>query len=239
MKTFSPEEIRARLLALAEPKFRDFSSALIPGGEPLLGVRLPALRQLAGEIGREDWRGYLKACAPTAEPPYFEEVMLRGMVIGAAPMELEERLEQVRGFLPMIHNWSVCDSFCAGLKTARKAPGAFYGLLLPCLESSECYQVRFGLVMLLDWYLNDCYIDRALGHFFSFCHPDYYAQMAAAWGISIAYVKYPHKTLPFLRENGLDDFTQNKAIQKIRESRRVPAADKEMLLALKRKGVSR
>ena len=76
-------QIRERLFALSEPEFQKFSAALIPGEERMLGVRLPALRALAKEIARSDsWADYLAA----APRDYFEEIMLRGMIIGAIPV---------------------------------------------------------------------------------------------------------------------------------------------------------
>ena len=71
------ETIRQRLYALAEDSYRDFSSALVPGCGTMLGVRLPKLRALAKELAGQ-YEAYL------AEPcgELFEEVMLRGMVIG-------------------------------------------------------------------------------------------------------------------------------------------------------------
>ena len=63
----------------------------------------------------------------------------------------------------------------------------------------------------------------------------YYVQMAVAWAVAECYVKQPQATLPYLERYALDDFTHNKAIQKITESRRVSAEDKAMLRAMKRK----
>ena len=53
--------------------------------------------------------------------------------------------------------------------------------------------------------------------------------MAVAWAVSICYIKYPEKTYSYLESCKLDNFTFNKAIQKIRESYRVPKEDKENL----------
>lgn len=58
--------------------------------------------------------------------------------------------------------------------------------------------------------------------------------MAQAWLISIMYIKFREKTLEYLKENSLDTWTHNKAIQKIRESTRVSKEDKEFLLTFKR-----
>ena len=64
-------------------------------------------------------------------------------------------------------------------------------------------------------------------------HEGYYVKMAVAWAISMCYVKFPEKTRAFLEHNHLDTFTQNKAIQKIRESYRVSQEEKEELKKLK------
>ncbi len=58
--------------------------------------------------------------------------------------------------------------------------------------------------------------------------------MANAWLVQVCYVKYPEKTRHFLENSALDDFTHNKAIQKIRESYRVSREEKEELKLLKR-----
>ena len=87
--------------------------SLLPGIEHVLGVRLPQLRQIAKEVAQGNWQQYL-----LEEPYYFEEIMLQGMVIGAIKVEPKERLQYVAAFVPRINSWSVCDSFCSGLKFA-------------------------------------------------------------------------------------------------------------------------
>ena len=74
------EAVRKELQAMAEPDYRAFASGLIPGGTPMLGVRLPALRGLAKRIARGDWRVLFRA----EKGKCFEETLLRGMVIGYA-----------------------------------------------------------------------------------------------------------------------------------------------------------
>lgn len=225
------EEVRNRLCALCEPGFQKFSAALIPGEERMLGVRLPALRALAKELANsEDWKAYLAA----APREYFEEIMLRGMIIGAAKMPVEERLGYIRNFVPEIDNWSVCDSFCAGLKfTAQNLP-LMLEFLRPYCESEKEFEVRFGYVLLLDFFLVEEYIDAALCLVSSFSHPAYYARMAVAWLLATALAKFPEKAFSCLASAPLDDFTYKKTIQKALESYRVSAENKEKLRALRR-----
>ena len=105
---------------MSERDYQRFASSLIPNIEPdrVLGVRLPLLRKLAGELAREDWSGYLR----DAWDGYFEETMLQGMVLGLVRAPLSKLEPYLRRFVPKIDNWSVCDSFCTGLKTARQEP---------------------------------------------------------------------------------------------------------------------
>lgn len=96
-------------------------------------------------------------------------------------------------------------------------------------------EVRFAAVALMDFFLNDEYIDRVLEIYRRISLDAYYVKMGVAWALSVCYVKYPEKTLALLKEGALDPWTHNKAIQKCRESFRVSKEDKEMLKELKRK----
>lgn len=225
-------KIRERLESLAEPDFRQFAAKLMPNVEKstILGVRIPHLRKIAAEIVRGDWREYLA----NAEDGSFEEIMLQGMVIGCAKAELLEILGYVEAFLPKIDNWSVCDSFCAGLKLPKKYPEEMWEFIIPYLKDERAYYVRFAVVMLLNYYTDEEHIEAGLHYLEEIHHQDYYVQMAVAWAISIYYIKLPQETMKFLQNNHLDKFTYNKALQKITESRKVTAEQKKLIRSIKR-----
>ncbi|WP_374018036.1 DNA alkylation repair protein [Paenibacillus thiaminolyticus] len=223
--------IRAQIMALADEKYRQFSASLIPNINNVVGVRLPELRKLARNIAKADWRAYLAQ----ADSDYFEEVMLQGMVIGCAKADVEEILHHVAAFVPKIDNWSVCDSFCSGLKTASSHKEQVWEFIQPYLESDEEYDIRFGVVMLLNYYIDELYIHHVLGRLDRITHEGYYVKMAVAWAVSICFVKLPDITMDYLRSNSLDDFTYNKALQKITESYRVSPETKALIRSMKRK----
>lgn len=224
-------ETRDRLEEMAEAGYAAFSSALVPGAQAMLGVRLPLLRKLAAEIARGDWRAYLAE----GEDRYFEETMLRGMIIGRARGPLSEMLSLAADFVPRIDNWSVCDSFCAGFAHAKRCPEAVWDFLLPYLRDERTYYARFGAVMLLDHFVDRAHLERVLALLDAIRARDYYASMAVAWAVSVCYVKFPQRTRDYLHNCRLDDATYNRAIQKIVESRRVDGADKAGLRAMKRR----
>ncbi|MFW5647387.1 MAG: DNA alkylation repair protein, partial [Acetivibrio ethanolgignens] len=106
------------------------------------------------------------------------------------------------------------------------------------LESDREYFIRFGVVMLLDYYVDGEYLEKLYAVFDSIHHEGYYVKMAVAWALSVCYVKFPKETRRYLENNkALDDFTYNKAIQKTCESYRVEPEEKERLKTMKRKSV--
>lgn len=224
------DEIREKIFELADAKYKEFHSGLCPNTNNIVGVRVPVLRNYAKELAKGDFRTYLA----NAKDEYYEEVMLQGMVIGLAKMELEERLEYITKFVPKIDNWAVCDVSCSGFKFAKKYQSEVWEFLKLYLESNKEFEIRFGVVMLLDFYITEEYIDKVLEILNKIQHEGYYVKMAVAWAISICYIKFPKETLKLLQKNSLDDFTYNKALQKIIESYRVSEEEKKIIRAMKR-----
>lgn len=223
--------VKAQLLELAEPSYQEFSSRLLPGTTNILGVRLPILRKIAKQIAKENWREFLKQ----NDEVYFEEVMLKGMVIGyTKDASVSEIIQYIKKFVPKIDNWSVCDSFCSGLKITKKHQQQFWPMITSYLSSDNEFEVRFGIVMMLTYYVDNRYISDVLNHLENVAHSGYYVRMAIAWAISVCYVQYPNLTLSYLKESQLDTFTYNKALQKICESLKSDQKTKELMKQLKR-----
>ncbi|HIV67605.1 MAG TPA: DNA alkylation repair protein [Candidatus Butyricicoccus stercorigallinarum] len=219
------DALRARLLALAEEDYRAFAASLIPGCRNLIGVRLPRLRALARELAP---RAEAYLAAPCGD--WFEEIQLRGMVIGCMRCPTEQRLRYIRAFVPLIDNWSVCDSFCAGLKEARREPETYWAFVLPYLRAPREFEVRFGVVMLLDHFAQGDRIPRVLEQLEQVTHPGFYARMAVAWAVSVCYARAPADTQRWLRRGALDAETARMAVRKILDSRRVTGEPRAWIL---------
>lgn len=222
--------IKQQLEQLKEPEYQAFTSRLLPGIEPILGVRLPELRKIAQKLAKENWQEYLNQ----ADSDSMEEIMLQGMTLGYARGTLQEKEEFLRMFIPKIDNWSVCDSVCATIKLAKEQPVEMWEFLQEYLHSEKEFEIRFGLVQLLDYYVNQEYLYRVLKEIDSINSEEYYVQMAQAWAVSICYREFPEETIPFLKENHLNDFTHNKSLQKITESLKTGKEQKEYIRSLKR-----
>ncbi|WDH96436.1 DNA alkylation repair protein [Paenibacillus urinalis] len=224
-------QLKEQLLALSDQKYQQFTARLIPNITNLLGVRHPELHKLAKTIAKGDWRTYLKQ----ADDEYFEEVMLQAMVLGYIKTDIDELLEYVAAFIPKITNWSICDSFCSGLKITKKNKPRVWEFVIPYLSSADTYHIRFGVVMLLTYFVDEEYIEQVLQKLDTIHSEEYYVQMAVAWAISICYIKMPEQSTKYLLESSLDKFTYNKALQKITESYQVSAEQKELIRSMRRK----
>lgn len=224
------QEIRKKLLENVDESYREFHSNLCPGTNNILGIRVPVLRGIAKELAKEDWRENYAAIGNE----YYEEIMLQGMILGLAKADIEEIKQYLTEYIPKIDNWAVCDVCCAGLKITKKHKKEMWDFLQTYLKSNKEFEIRFGVVMLLDYYITPEYLLKLFEQFDRIGHPGYYVKMAVAWAISICYIKFPKETSKYLECNQLDDFTYNKAIQKTIESYRVPKEEKEILRKRKR-----
>lgn len=227
------ENIKDVLMSHVDDKFKDFTSALIPGSRPILGVRIPVLRKIAKEIAKGDWQTFLK----DATEDTYEEVNVKGFVIGYVKIDLETLLPYIEEHIERINDWSLCDGFCSNLKIVAKHQEEFLDFLLPYAKIDDEFKQRVVAVMLMDYYLDDAHIDQTLSVLDGLKNEKYYCKMAVAWAIATAWAKQREKTCDFMQDgnNTLDDWTYNKAIQKMIESYRVSDEDKMMLRGMKRK----
>lgn len=227
------DNIKAILESSVDDKFKDFTSALIPGSRPILGVRTPVLRQISKAIAKGDWQSFLKE----APEDTYEEVNVKGFVIGYAKADLQTLLPYIAEHIEKINDWSLCDGFCSNLKIVSKHREEFLEFLLPYAKMDDEFKQRVVAVMLMDYYLTDEYIDMTLAVLDSLKNEKYYCKMAVAWAVATAWAKQREKTCAYMQNgnNTLDDWTYNKAIQKMIESYRVSDEDKVMLRGMKRK----
>jgi len=223
-------DVKKELMDSSDLKNKEFQAIIIPGASDILGVRTPVVREISKKICKDDWRAFLN------EPViFYEERILRALVIANAKMEFDERLELTKKFVPEIDNWAVCDVFCGDWKVKGESDKErLWEYCLELLDTDDEFKMRVSAVMMLAHFLDDQYIDDVLRLLTSKNHKGYYYKMGAAWTLSYCYIKYPEKTEPMLFMDSLDREIRNKAVQKISDSFRVSKEDKERLKAKKK-----
>jgi len=223
-------DVLSELKKLSTIKQKLFSEKLIPNTYPILGVKIPELRNLAKLIAKGDYALFIK----NNPCNYFEEVLLEGFVIGYAKCELTQRLEYLKSFIPKIIDWAVCDCSTSTYKFVNSNLDAMWNFIVPYYNSKNEFEIRFALIMMLSYFVNEQYIYKVLNSISKFNSKHYYAQMGVAWLLSVCMVKFRDKTYNFLLKCDLDDFTFNKTISKCCESFRVSDTDKQLLKTLKK-----
>lgn len=217
-------DVRKELLMLADTQYRDFHKKLIPNVPEarILGVRIPQLRKLGKKLDKDDFAW-----------DYYEEVMLHGFYIGYKKLDFETRLTLLDEFIPRIDNWAVCDCAIASMKFIEKSRKAFLDYLQTYMRSQKEYELRFAVVVLMDYYLTDEYIDMSLAYLQDLQSDFYYVNMAVAWALSVAFVRYRDRVLPILESRLLSREVQNMTIGKIRDSLRVDKETKQYVKSLR------
>lgn len=226
------EEIKSKLMDVSDKKYKEFHSGLCPGTDNIIGIRVPVLRNYAKELIKEYT---LKELLENIDNEYYEEIMLQGMLIGLdKKQDINIIFDYIKEFVPKIDNWAVCDTFCAGLKITKKYKKEMWDFIQSYLKSDKEFEIRFAVVMILNYYIDEEYIEKDLQIFDNIKNQEYYVQMAVAWAISVCLIKFYDKTLKYLDICNLDKFTYNKSLQKAIESYRITAEQKDYLRTLKK-----
>jgi len=223
-------DVKRILLENASSEYREFTESLTTEGEhPFLGVRIPLLRDLARKLVKENGIEALELLSDDS----FEEVMLQGFVIAYCKIPLEDKKPYIDEYLVKCDSWSLIDCFVSTFKFKKNDEEVMWEFLRDYRNSEETYVVRFVLVMMLNKYLKDEYIDEVLKYAVSIHSEEYYIEMAQAWLLATAAINYPEKVELILIDGKLNMFTHNKTIQKAVESFRISAEEKERLKKLR------
>ena len=216
-------KIREILEPLKDEKFKIFSQKLIFQPE-ILGVRTPILKKIAKDLSTN--LTVDEICR--YEPFYHEEFSLKSFFIMNLKDD-EPKFALASKFVKTMPNWAVCDQF-DGVKF--KDDKFVNSLLAQCLNSNLEYEKRFFYV----YYMRNLNA-FSLNDFFQICVNEkddrYYVRMAMAWALAEIFIKFKELVLNLLKTKRLDKFVQNKAISKIRDSRRVDKSLKDELIKYK------
>ena len=222
-------EIQQRLFALQDAGYRDFHAGLIPTvpKELVIGVRTPALRALAKELKGTEPAADFMARLPHK---YYEENNLHAALIGHI-RDFDACMAAVERFLPYVDNWATCDMM--NPKALAKDKAALLERVRLWLQSSHTYTVRFGMGMLMRYFLEEDFREEYLALVASVQSEEYYIRMMQAWYFATALAKQYEAAVEVLEQRKLGVWVHNKTIQKARESYRISDDQKEYLKSLK------
>lgn len=224
------ETIRKKLLSESDLNYKIFTEKLIPNTYNIIGVKIPVIRKIYKEIEKKDYHKYLFV----TEKLYHEEIIIRGLIVSNLCETKDDFILYINEELKFINNWALCDTLVSNLKNIKKYKNDLIPYLSTLLKSNNEFHKRFVFVILLNYYIEDKYINTIFKFINNKNSSDYYVNMSVAWLIQKCFVYHKEKTIKFLKSTDLDSFTLNKAKQKILDSYLV---DKETKNQIKRRSL--
>ena len=223
--------IQRELFSMQDTKYRDFQAKLMPGVDPerIIGVRTPALRVYGKQLYKE---GVPAAFWEELPHRYYEENNLHAFFIEQI-RDYDACIAELDRFLPYVDNWATCDMMRP--KCLKKHRDRLVGEIRRWLADPHPYTVRFGIEMLMVYYLEEAFAPEYPAMVAAVVSEGYYVNMMIAWYFATALAKQYEAVLPYLKENRLSPWVHNKTIQKAVDSYRITEEQKQYLRGLKRK----
>lgn len=220
-----------QLFELQDLSYKEFHAKLIPTINPdtIIGVRTPQLRKIAKEFSKSPEASvFLKQLPHT----YYEENNLHGFLIEQMK-DYDVCIQALHDFLPYVDNWATCDMMSP--KILKKHLPKLLEHIKVWIGSEHVYMIRFGIKMLMEFYLDEHFKEEYLELVAGVRSEEYYIKMVVAWYFATALAKQYESAVRYVEEHRLDVWTHNKTIQKAVESYRITTGQKEYLRTLKRK----
>ena len=221
--------VQACLISLADPEYKRFQCGLMPtvAREKVLGVRMPQLRAFLKQLPL-----FVDPCKYLNMLPhkYYEEDMLHGLIISRMQSG-SDAIAELNRFLPFVDNWATCDLISPKAFSAH--PTELFSQICGWLKDSHTYTQRFGVGMLMKFYLDTYFDKRHFDLVIAVPRDEYYVRMMVAWYFATALAKQYDAAVKILEDALLDPWTHNKTIQKAIESYRIPEERKTYLRSLK------
>lgn len=223
-----PTEIQKELFLMQDIDYKNFHSKLIPTIDPntIIGVRTPLLRKFASTLFKS---GKYEKFMKELPHQYYEENNLHGFLIEKIK-DYDKTVEEIEKFLPYIDNWATCDM--TSPKIFKKHLPELTNKIKLWIKSNHTYTVRFGINMLMTFYLDDNFSTEYSDMVSGIKSDEYYINMSIAWYFATALAKHYDDIIPYLTENRLSLWTHNKTIRKAIESYRITEEQKKYLRTL-------
>ncbi len=253
---------------LSEPRYREGHLRIVNAlpTRRVLGLHSPEMKHIAKQISHEGCEillpdGTRRVCANgrevirafesvAHEGLCYEEIAVWGFLINHEKSSLEDRLEMLAHYVPVLDNWAVCDSYCSHAKwMVRADKRALWQFLGQWFSSDREFEVRFALVVSMCYFLNEEWLGKVfeqlglldLSRIKSDYHTakgkpkvaqqgtvvgaePYYVRMGIAWLLATALAKFPERTREFIRGANLPPDIVKLYVRKARESFRTRSA---------------
>ena len=224
-------ELERELHKMAEPELEAYQKRVITDTNyRMLVIRMPNLRYVAMKASKGDWKRLVSRCTYV----YFEEVLCVALAVAYANAPLEERLSVLWDQLIFrLDSWAMTDAIVPTFHVKDAERNVAWEFVLKCLNGQREYTRRFGIVMMLTYFLTEDYIPLVEEKICQLQDQRYYVRMACAWLLAEMSVRDFQRVYCLLEKGILDPVVHNMTIRKIRESNQISADQKVEVAALR------
>lgn len=223
------DDLHNKLFELQDSQYRNFAIKLLPtvDKDTIIGIRTPVLGRFAKKYFHAD---NAKEFLNNLPHRYFEENSIHTLIVSDIK-NYDDCIQAADKFLPYVDNWATCDSLVP--KIFAKHTERLIVDIKRWIDSNSTYTIRFGISMLMKFYLDQHFDKQYLNWVAAIKFNDYYVEMMAAWYFAEALVKQYDSAVVFLEQNLLPRSVHVKTIRKAVDSRRIPDKRKEYLKSLR------
>ena len=221
-------ELRERLLALKDDKYRGLQIRTIPNIAPgkIIGVRTPDLRAIAKELNGTE---FAEEFMSDPKHEYFEEDQIHAFLI-SLDKDPDRCFARLDLFLPHVDNWATCDQMIP--KVFGKVHDKLLSHINVWIKSRHIYTVRFAVKVLMDHFLDDDFDDKYPSKVSMIKTNEYYLQMMVAWYFATALAKQYDSVICYLEEHRLTPTIHKMTVRKACDSYRISDEHKKFLRSL-------
>ena len=203
-----------------------FEEKIVLSKHKIHGISAKILRQFAKEIIKGNFISFLNNMSGIS----YEFLIICGYVISLI-RDFDLQIKYLNEYLKFASCWAETDIIKVKTKNNEEK---LFNIAKNYISSGETFARRMGLVLLFGYVNNIIFVNRIFDILDSLLNEkEYYVNMAGAWLLAELFIKQRDITLNYFNDSKTNSFIINKAIQKCRDSYRVSATDKELLLSFK------
>lgn len=228
------EKIDEQLLSMSEgnKEYAKFNKRIVNTQKIVYGVRMPEMRKLAKSISKSATVSSITELLQQVNNDVFEHIELTGLIIIYSKLDDKDKIKLIKNYLEKVDSWALVDIFTC--KMTAFDDKLYWEFINQCLNSDKEFTVRYGVVSMMSNYLNPKYIDRVINTVNSINHRGYYVKMSVSWLYATAAVNFYRQAIDGLKSDSIDQWTRNKAFQKILESFRIETIQKNEVRELRK-----
>ncbi|MDD4275430.1 MAG: DNA alkylation repair protein [Clostridia bacterium] len=217
------------LIGCGNTEKAEWATRILSTAMPVLAIPTPKINEIVKQIASGNFLELLNLNLWQ----YYENSAVNGSLIMKIK-DFDLMVKYLLSYSEKVDNWASCDllDFKMINETNKEK---FFALSKKFVKADKPFTRRIGLRILFKFIDDSLYLPQIFEILNGFeAETHYYVNMINAWLVAECFTKAPEKTLEFLQTHKLNRFTINKAVQKCRDSFRVSAEDKEMLLKFKK-----